>query len=254
MFLTFRQFFKCCLRTPPCASELVLTDGDQAVANELERRLSIGRQVTQHNVASVVALCSSRGLDWGSLQAPPEVRASPWYDTLSSEQRDSLLFSLATRAQSDRTVFRDIGWSPAKVRHSTANDAQKQVATTQLPKQVNWIIDGRNVPRLQLGREAFLFQGFPTARVQQLVDVTSERLMGDIAGNMMSTTVVLATLMSMFASVSWRSDVQVSAADLTTSAGEVDEAMRAFSILAPAPPRTEGSNTQLEVRSKRRRP
>ena len=94
---------------------------------------------------------------------------------------------------------------------------------------------GRGVPRLQLGREALLFLGFPLQHIQPLLDRTSEALLQDLAGNAMALPVLLAILMSTFASVSWRTGA--SAADApASSTEEVTAALAMFDRLARAGP------------------
>jgi hypothetical protein len=93
-----------------------------------------------------------------------------------------------------------------------------------MPKQLQWLnwpmlvecseYDAAREPRLLIGREALLLQGFPIDKVKALVNRTDEQLMSQLAGNMMSLPVVLAMSMAFFASVSWR---EGAAADMPMS-------------------------------------
>ena len=61
-------------------------------------------------------------------------------------------------------------------------------------------------PRLLLGEEAMVLQGFPIAAVSDLVERTSNHVMADLAGNMVAVPVLLALLMSAVACVHWREE------------------------------------------------
>ena len=63
--------------------------------------------------------------------------------------------------------------------------------------------------RLMIGLEALLFLGFPVKRSPEAVGSASDRLMTDLAGNMMALPVLLAIVMSTLASLSWRPNEQI---------------------------------------------
>ena len=76
--------------------------------------------------------------------------------------------------------------------------------------------DGRRLspddrtPRLQLGREAMLLQGFPLPKLDSPLASVKENLWHDLAGNMVSLPCCLNILMSIVAALDWRQTPTVS--------------------------------------------
>ena len=70
------------------------------------------------------------------------------------------------------------------------------------------LFNGDESPRLLLGREALWLHGFPIFEesIKPLLDNESEAFLTDLAGNMVSTPVLLALLMSTISSLSWREE------------------------------------------------
>ena len=76
---------------------------------------------------------------------------------------------------------------------------------TVTPQQLVLVFQAHDEPpRLLLGEEAMVLQGFPIAKVSDLVNTTTNHVMADIAGNMVALPVLLALMMSAVACVSWR--------------------------------------------------
>ena len=76
-------------------------------------------------------------------------------------------------------------------------------------------------PRMLLGREAMLMQGFPISRVLELVNKTPEGTMMQLAGNMMATPVLLGLLLSCMESLPWQQSPGIFTRDDTDDAMEV---------------------------------
>jgi len=72
------------------------------------------------------------------------------------------------------------------------------------PGQSALVFRGNEAPRLLLGEEALLLQGFPVAAVAAMVENTPNHVMADLAGNMVAVPVLLALLMAAVACVDWR--------------------------------------------------
>ena len=84
------------------------------------------------------------------------------------------------------------------------------ITPTLLPTQQLWIdAPSMQRPRLLLGYESLMFQGFPLSKRQDLASTFSDSLMQELAGNAMTLPVVLGLLMSTFAAVPWAAVCQV---------------------------------------------
>ena len=96
VFVTFCACVSACQRAAPCASGVLLDDDDPVVAAELERRLQASGRVTEGAwseaaLKSHIDLYRSHGLRWG--EATEGSLKSPWFATLTPQQRDTLTFS-----------------------------------------------------------------------------------------------------------------------------------------------------------------
>ncbi len=208
-FQTLRALVALCQRSPPCVSEVLLSDRHPAVQRELLARSrdcakapAEGRNLwpAQHIQAFQAA-----GQRWGAQHPPDRVAASPWYKTLSGREQGNLLFKLA---EGDARAMWNLSQTVHRVNCSSSTEEggiTRHVAPTMLPGQVLWLDIGHGDPRLLLGREALLLQGFPLCRVAHLLDSAtfSERFLQDLAGNMFSLPVLLAILMGACAAVDW---------------------------------------------------
>ena len=96
------------------------------------------------------------------------------------------------------------------------------------PGQVVLVFQAHEEPRLLLGEEAMVLQGFPIAKVSDLVNTTTNHLMADIAGNMVALPVLLALMMSAVACVSWREDQNAPGAP---EPKDLEDALAAFHAL-----------------------
>ena len=202
VFATFEAFLRCGQRRPPCASSLLLSDSDPYVGNALQRRLSKPPRNVKYDVTKYQKMFAENGLRWGDRQPPKEVKQSPWWQTLTAEQQDSLIYSLAE--DKENKLYRDVLWSIGKVRVSK-KEPSGHVSFTVMPKQIVMMFPSAGTPRLQLGREAMLLQGFPLPQnLGKAFGEMSENFWHDLAGNMVSLPVCLNILMSIVAAVDWR--------------------------------------------------
>ena len=202
-FAHIRAYVQLCQRDHPCASSLLSDCSDPSVESELNRRLAGGRRTSEYNVSASITLFKELGLRWGAVGVPDAIAQAPWYSTLTNLQQNALTYSYAQEPTG--TLFRDISQSCARVRCSRAGGDGRHLAFCQMPAQVVWLEPIHGQPRLQLGRESLLIQGYPTAKIPALVARTSEAVMQGIAGNMMASVVTLAILQSTVAAVPWRS-------------------------------------------------
>ena len=208
VWATFDAFLQVGQRQPPCASSLLLPDSDPCVEAELQRRLSKPPSISKYDVKKYQQMFAENGLRWGGSQPPKEVKESPWWPTLTAEQQDSCIFSLAL--DNEDWMMRDVLWSIGKVRLSQKAPFG-HVSFTVIPKQIVMLFRKEGIPRLQLGREAMLLQGFPLPQnLGKPLESVSESLWHDLAGNMVSLPCWLNMLMSIVAAVDWRKTPAVS--------------------------------------------
>ena len=208
VFQTMRSLIRVCQRTPQCASLVLLPPNDPAVCAELQRRQATKAASGQgaYNIASAMETAKARGVLWGSFGPSPAMRADAWFSTLTKQQQDAVAFSLATSP--DHVLFRDVSQSLGQVRLSTrfAENPHDHCAPAVMPAQMMMVFADGQPYRLLLGREALVFQGFPIAdpSLSELIEATTESLMADLAGNMVSTPVMLMMAMAAISSASWK--------------------------------------------------
>ena len=137
---------------------------------------------------------------WATLQCDADTQASPWYAVLTPRQIEVLAWAqqcLGPLTNAD--VSQSINWSHAK-NPTTAEGVQ--LISSIMPGMKYWL---GNQKRVVLGRELLSLQGFPWQKLPLNHMATfSESLLGDLAGNAYSGTVVLALVCNIFAQVEWR--------------------------------------------------
>ena len=69
-----------------------------------------------------------------------------------------------------------------------------------------------------------MFQGYPIAQIPETMAATEEKVLEEIAGNMMSGPLLLALLQSMLAAMPWRATL----ATTHTTMANVDDAMALY--------------------------
>ena len=212
-----------------------MPDANAAVEAELQKRLACGdRRGSASGQWAEVHLreFQNAGVRWGSSSSAPFL-TSPWFPTLLPREQDFLRYSMSVDPE---LLLRNVSQSISRLPcSSVTDDTGNHVAPAQKFSQIVWVRKSQeHCGRLLLGREALLYQAFPTALVSPQVNATPEALMQDLAGNMMSLPVVLAISMALFGSATWATTT-ASAAPASTD-DETSSAIAAFDrILAKRP-------------------
>ena len=222
VFQTLRSLIKVGERTPQCATKAILPKEDENVVSELARRQEHTRKGKRstYNMKTAMNTASGLSVPWGTFPPPADLKESAWFATLTPEQQDALSFSF--HQTPGRLLLRDCRNTLGRVRVSTF-DSGKHRAQTMVPSQLLIVFDGVQPPRCLLGREALALQGFPVndARIQHIVKDFPESFLQDLAGNMVSTPVLLALAAASVSSLTWRSTCTT---DVTIAVKEEDAA------------------------------
>ena len=101
------------------------------------------------------------------------------------------------------------------------------------PKQVVVVFKDDEAPRLLLGEEMLLLHGFPVSAVSDLVNRTENQVLADLAGNMVSSPIMLILLMSSVACVEWSDVDRIPwCAEEATASEDIETATYALGLLA----------------------
>lgn len=179
-FATFGGLLSGCMRRGPCASAVLLASSDPAVRAELRARQGrLAEQAQAHAsghgskpaggghshgagdwVEQHMKMAELLRVRWGEGKSE-DLTSSAWYQTLTDREQDALPL---LRLQSPDTMMRDLSQSISRANAATwKSETGTHLAPTLLPKMNLWIEPAGRVaePRLMLGREALMFQGFP---------------------------------------------------------------------------------------------
>ena len=151
-----------------------------------------------------------------------------------SRRSSEMRFAFSLKTLPAHALFRDVSQSLGQARVSSTRSAEKSdeepthCASTVLPMQMLMVFAPEQPFRLLLGKEALVLQGFPSRdpTLSELIDSYSENQMADLAGNMVSTPVMLAMAMAAISAVSWK-DVPIYALPRATA----EECSSAVSLL-----------------------
>ena len=226
---TLRALLTVCGRLPPCASQVLYAATDKRVVAYLKERqdLQAARKPGSYAMGNAITQAASSGVSWSAVQQAPEwFKASPWIQTLTCQQRQVAAYSLCT--DTAPVLFRDVGQTCSRMRVSSISEGWHR-SFTVTPQQLVLVFQAHDEPpRLLLGEEAMVLQGFPIAAVSDLVERTSNHVLADLAGNMVAAPVLLALLMSAVACVHLR-EVQNTPED---EPSDLEAALAAFNALA----------------------
>lgn len=244
-FQTLRSLIKVGQREPPCLSQLLYSGTDARVVRYLEERRASQTKVTSqcYSVHTAITASIAQGVSWSTIQPPAWTKSSQWFQTLTPQQKHVIAYSSHT--DDSKVLLRDINASHTRVRLSVIDDGGKHLSFTVLPKQLCVVFKGLGeAPRLLLGEEAMMIQGFPVAKVSDLVAKTPNKLLQDIAGNMTANPVLLLLLMSAVACVHWSDGrgpgelkelgESLQQAHEASASEEIDGAMHALRLLVGA--------------------
>ena len=243
IFTTMRSLIRVCQRSHTCASGVLLAAESPAVRAELIRRqehcakkAASGQPTSgSYNIATAMETARQRGVKWGSFPPSAAMQADPWFATLTRQQQDAVCFSLLVSP--GPCLFRDVSQSLGLTRMSSYSEEDgKHCASTVLPSQMAMVFASGQPLRLLLGREALVLQGSPSqlGSLSELINETSETAMQNIAGNMVSTTVMLAIAMAAISSVSWK---PVPRPQQVSSCTAGEDALALLFSLVPSPPK-----------------
>ena len=234
VFTTLRSLIRVCQRAHSCASEVLLPSDHPAVRMELARRQQVKTSasgLSGYNIGKAMDAAKLRGVQWGSFGPPPAAKADAWFNTLTKQQQDAVAFSL--RVNPEELLFRDVSQSLGQTRLSTRS-AAGHCAAAVLPSQMMMVFAPGHPFRLLLGREALVLQGFPSEdpALSELIGAFPEAQMADLAGNMVSTPIMLTMAMAAISSVSWRERPRAQA---PTTAEACSNAWTLFQTAVPEP-------------------
>ena len=174
MFTTFGALLHGCLRSASCATDMWLPADDPTVLRELEHREEKraserarkekdekeGKPITTPSTGWVdqhMQFAASLKRRWG-MAPPAKLQSNRWFQVLTPREQDMLPHLQAERPE---LLMRDISQNIFRAHNASIDKATGSiVAPTVLPKQLMWI-EGED-SRLLLGREALLYQGFPS--------------------------------------------------------------------------------------------
>ena len=243
----FRQLVSSCMRSPPCASEVLLKEDHPAVRRSFDERQAraekASKKASKSNncnwVNQHMKFADSLGVRWASAPSP-ELKSNPWYQLLTRREGDVLKLS---QIEAPDAGFRNLSQSVGRVNTITLQSDGKHLAPTMLPGQILWTQLARPSPRLLSGFEALLMQGYPIEPCLTRLEhegflvtpdqATSKKkafpadhFLQDIAGNAMAMPVLLGICQAALAAT-W-----VQPRELASTAVSVQTAMDAMLMLS----------------------
>ena len=205
-------------RNPPDVRDVLLPASDAAVQAELARRSAAetkdelgSRWQPLHR--SMFRLADLR---WGREVPCESTLACPWYNNMPRREQEVLTYhEKACRPKKMRDLSQAINRERSEMRHSSG----VEIVPTCMPNMDLWIpemVSHPDVgPRLLIGREAMMFNGYPIANVEGHFEALQvalarargqcvfENLLGDMGGNAYPTTVVAALTLALLMNVDW---------------------------------------------------
>ena len=163
-FDMFNHMVASCVRSPPCATRVLLNSASGEVFAFLDERRESRAQAASKAAKSSsswteqhMKFAENEGLRWGQ-PYPEALKLNAWFETLTEREQDVVVLS---RAQAPDAGFRNVPQTLGRVNTiSYCQETKKHLAPTMLPGQILFV-EVAKPPRIMLGREALIFQGFP---------------------------------------------------------------------------------------------
>ena len=197
----FRSMTASCMRSAPCFTEILLDASCEAVSAGLQE-LQNKREQAEERAANAKAKAKAKaqpaanwveqhlkasenlGVRWGQ-PAGHDLESNPWFRTLTDREKDALVLS---RSHAPQAGFRNLSQSLNRIHTmSLVEGCAKHVAPTMLPGQLLFV-ELVSPPRLLLGREALLLQGFPVETLFRDMDVAGYNMCDDPFPNLASVS------------------------------------------------------------------
>ena len=210
-FQTLRCFTQACQCTAPSALDLLCADDDDIVERELVSRVSEGAPKSDGNWEEQHSKAYHR-LRLSSSAAPLDARTvlSPWYGTLSQQQRSALIYrqhyAVCSKGpnEGDDASFPDVVdvFSLSSVEGVVAAKVDGRVVLPAVTPAL-WV-HALPVQRLMLPEEHLLINGWPLRQPSVRVAVSSRPLSLKLALCMVPLPSLLVVLQSSLSCMSWR--------------------------------------------------
>lgn len=231
VFETFRGLLAGCLRACPDSVDVLYANDIDAVQDELKaresKRLKLKDAAKAMKSKAKASAPANHGENWvehhmkfaqtnhikfSQKTQQADLAKNPWFLTLSEREQDALALC---RVEKPNVLCRDLSQSIARVNSNTWDKERAlHVLPTMMPRMLLWLeLQYPNSPRLLLGQEALIMQGFPVVTFLRALKQhgaafePSESLMQDLAGNAMPLPVVLAMLQAGMCALSWRDGI-----------------------------------------------
>ena len=239
-FATIANLLNLCRRQWPPLADVLLPCDSPLVQKDLEHRRAKSRQPSPPNwIVEHQRAYNKLGFRWGVPSPCAATRMSPWHETLTGAQQSILTFqqlrllassgglaklgggrgddlasSTTLGQEAIPRMMIDINPSISRQANSTFDDLTgREIAPCIVPKQLIWLHVpgrevprvGREVPRVMLGAEAMLMQGWPVLQLLE-GDVplwVSDNLLYSLAGNCVSPPVLLALFLATVEGIFW---------------------------------------------------
>ena len=142
IFRTLRALITTCRREAPCASEVIYPHAHARLKQELAKLQATDKKKQSYAAPTAMAASVSEGVSWSSIKTPEILKTSPWFLTLSAQQRQCASYSLYTH-DDPGVLLRDVQSSVNRVRTSKKLDDGRHVAMAVAPKQVVLVFTGQ---------------------------------------------------------------------------------------------------------------
>ena len=228
MMNTLQKLIKLALRKPPSAREILFgfnshckSEGWDYVEIALQFMLKQEPARSRDWVQSRQELYTNLGLRWGCIVASEDSVKSPWWQTLSPQQRDSL--ALYQHLQKSTELMVDLESHPNNPRvcrsFTDGEGCTRCVAPVLNTKSRLWLCDQH---RTLIPVEKLLLTGYPANLIPEVLADADQADIDVVAFSMPCLPLQLAIVMSVCAAVSWKCPGEDVAAPSTQ--GESDEA------------------------------
>lgn len=254
MYQSVRMMLELCQRKCPLAVEVLLPNGDAAVCRELDLSLSEEHRNSKKKPPNPdwrVKHAKAYATLGRQLKDPspiPGTETSPWFRSLTEAQKSTLKYwqyknvcSTPAGCPDDEApgpaskFMTDITHAQlGRERVSVHYEGVGEISPCIMPQQLVWLNFQDREPRLMLGKESMILQGWPIKSVD-LPDWADNRFLQDLAGCGTALPVLLALVMSTLSALTFTNENFVADLGLAEDP-DVQEALELLASMTSSAP------------------
>ena len=200
--------------------DILLEDSHPVVQRSLQAAIEHNKKDLETTWLDLhMAFYREKGISWGTVKAPSDVRSSVWWSVTPARDQDIIACAhaiMGKRLPSVGDSSQNINITPFSSKRLTANNKEIEVSPAALPNAKWWHFKKKG---FVIGEEQMCGQGFPTRaeELKELMEGTDDSTAHKLGGDAFTGTVVLVVKWAIIRACPWRPGATLAVSDEATN-------------------------------------